>query len=85
MSTLKDEIRAKFHLLDKEAQQELLNELSAKLSASISNMSWDEWLVWARDFRMKTAARHPEGFFFNSVDALNEAREERLRALTGED
>ncbi len=83
MSALRDEIREKFRLLDKESQQEVLNELTAEMSPSKETMTWDEWLTWARAFRQKTAALHPEGFFFNSVDALNEAREERLNDLTG--
>ncbi len=83
MSALEKEVKEKFHLLDKATQQRVLNELNAESTAAPKTMSWAEWLAWAREFRQKSAALHPEGFFFNSVDALNEAREERLNDLTG--
>lgn len=83
MSALEQEVREKFHLLDKETRKRLLDEFNTETITTQTPMSWDEWLAWARDFRQKTDALHPEGFFFNSVDALNEAREERLNDLTG--
>ena len=82
MSALEQEIIDKFHLLDKDAQQHILNLLTTEATA-LKPMTWDEWLAWARDFREKTAAEHGEDFVFNSVDALNEAREERLNDLMG--
>ena len=82
MSALEQEIIDKFRLLDKEAQQQVLNVLSSEVT-TLEPMTWDEWLAWARDFRRQTAKLHPEGFAFNSVDLLNEAREERLNDLMG--
>jgi hypothetical protein len=84
VSDLEDEIKAKFRLLDNESQQRLLRELTDEMSMPLPKISWDEWLTWADVSRAYLQAKYGD-INFNSVDMLNEARKEYLRALMGDD
>jgi hypothetical protein len=81
MSALEQEIIEKFRLLDREAQQRVRLQIEQEESAE-SSMSPKGWLVWAQNFgnfiHDKYGSLQP-----NSVDLLNEAREERLDDLMG--
>ena len=78
MSALEQEIYEKFQQLDDEAKQ----RVRATLAATDEQMSTDAWLTWARQYRATLSAKYGRKVF-NSVDLLNEAREERLNDLMG--
>jgi hypothetical protein len=85
MSALEQEIYQKFRLLDKESQQRVIAhlELEAKSDApNLEPMPIKEWLKSLEELGEYIHNKYgplPD----NSVDLLNEAREERMNDLMG--
>ncbi len=85
MSALEQEIYQKFKQLDKAAQQRVIAQLEQEAHSdteTLEPMSLKEWIAWAHDFGEYIHNKYgslPD----NSVDLLNEAREERLNDLMG--
>jgi hypothetical protein len=86
MSALEDEIIAKFRLLDHAARERVLKQIEAELSETKpALLSPSEWLKWARQFRAELQAELGADTTVNTLDMLNEVREERLNDLMGRD
>jgi hypothetical protein len=87
MSALEQGVYDKFRLLDREAQQRVIAhlELEAKSETSAPEpMTMEAWLKWAHDFGEYIHNKYGP-LPYDSVDLLNEAREERLNDLMGGD
>ena len=74
------EIIERVRRLDAESQKRVLEFIR---SLSQSPMTDDEWLGKAHALRMELRAQYGEGFVFDSLSVLDEAREERLNDLMG--
>jgi hypothetical protein len=84
MSALEQEIFDRFKLLDKDAKLRLAARLTQEAQEDVNatpKMSLKEWLDWASAFGDYIHEKY--GTLPNSVDVLNEIREERLDDLMG--
>ena len=84
MSALEQEIFDRFVQLDKDAQLRLaarLTQQAQEEADATQKMSIKEWLEWATAFGDYIHEKY--GTLPNSVDVLNEIREERLDDLMG--
>jgi hypothetical protein len=75
MSTLENEVRDKFRQLDREAQLSLLEEWKFIYEPE-EVMDDEEWLEKAKALHAELVAKYGEGHYFDSVDVINEIREE---------
>lgn len=86
MSALENEIVAKFRLLDHAARERVLKQIEAELlEAEPATLNQSDWLRWARQFRAELQSELGTDTAVNTIDLLNEAREERLNDLMGRD
>jgi hypothetical protein len=85
MSALEQEIYHKFGLLDKDARLRVIARLELEAQVddnSLEPMSPQEGLDWLTNFGEYIQNKYGN-LSYNSVDLLNEAREERLDDLLG--
>jgi DNA-binding GntR family transcriptional regulator len=80
MSALEETLLQKFRNMDEYNQLRLL-EFAERLETP--KKSWDEWLKLANALHDELVAQYGENHYFNSVDVLNEIREERLDDIMG--
>jgi hypothetical protein len=83
MSALEQEVMEKIKLLDKDARKRVLHQLEQDvIEETLVPMSTEEWLEWAIAFGEKIERKYGPRRI-NSVDLLEEAREERLNDIMG--
>lgn len=88
MSALEDEILERFQKLDRAAKARLLDKLHEDAEIvwthfpSPNGVTPGEWLQWATAFGAELEAKYGSRDL-DSVQALHEAREERLNDLMG--
>lgn len=75
MSALEREVRDKFRQLDREAQLRLLEEWKFSFEPE-EVMDDDEWLEKAKALHAELVAKYGKDHYFDSVDVINEIREE---------
>lgn len=80
MSPIAQELIAKIESMDEHKQLQVLEFVN---SLEQPKMSWDEWLKLAKTLHDDLVVEYGESHYFNSVDVLNEVREERLDDLRG--
>lgn len=83
--TIRADLFEKISKLNLQQQQQLLEVVDTMLGAEQNGQTFDfdAWLADARAFRERLRAHYGPNHFFNSVDILNEIREERLNDLMG--
>jgi mRNA-degrading endonuclease RelE of RelBE toxin-antitoxin system len=79
--TFEQEIIEQVRKLDAENQKRVLEFIRSLGQPSVTE---EEWLEKAHALRLELRARYGEGFVFNSLSVLDEAREERLNDLMGD-
>lgn len=84
MVTINLDLLRKIGQLDAEKQQQLLEVVDTMLPEGQQDVfDFDKWLADVRAFREKLRAHYGPNHFFNSIDVLDEIREERLNDLMG--
>ena len=81
LKTFEQEIIEQVRKLDAENHKRVLEFIRSLGQPSVTE---EEWLEKAHALRLELRARYGEGFVFNSLSVLDEAREERLNDLMGD-
>jgi hypothetical protein len=79
-SALEQEIVEAVRQLDEEHQQRVLEFIH---SLSQAETPLENWVQKAHEFRMAIRAKYGDDLVFNSLEALDESREERLDDIMG--
>jgi hypothetical protein len=83
MTTLVDEIRDKIEALDEMQQLQVLDYVNGLRKLKTAPSILAEFVAFSHRVQAEQRAKYGDDHYFNSVDVLNEIREERLNDIMG--